>query len=187
MPFSSAALCRTRRTAARTIGRLDLGNIESFSDVLSGDHTHVDPEGVAGACISASCVDYSSASVCAGLEGTREWQVVGAPRVSLHFNHLLVSLVENVFGWTTSNGGQSFAFYRAAMQRLNHTVWEPQRLNSRHLGMGIQSERALVFTSRTECDAHLGEPRRLDLIRHPAVPMKRKLLPIAEVLRRRAE
>ena len=53
--------------------------------------------------------------------------------------------------------------------------------------MGIQSERALVFTSRTELDAQLGEPRRLDLIRLPVVPMKRKLLPIAEVLRRRAE
>ena len=73
------------------------------------------------------------------------------------------------------------------MQRLKHTVWEPQCLNSRHLGMGIQSERALVFTSRTEFDAQLGEPRRLDLIRLPVVPMKRRLLPIAEVLRRRAE
>ena len=76
--------------------------------------------------------------------------MVDAPRVLLHFNHLLVSLVENAFGWITSKGGQSFAFYRSAMQRLKHTVWEPQWLNSRHLGMGIQSERALVplvFTS----------------------------------------
>ena len=92
-------------TAARAIGRLDLGNIEYFSDVLSGDHKHVDPDGVEGACITASCVDYSSAGSCAGLEGTRGWQVVDAPRVLLHFNHLLVSLVENVFGWITSNGG----------------------------------------------------------------------------------
>ena len=101
--------------SARTIGRLDLGNIEYFSDVLSGDHKHADPEGVEGACITASCVDYSSAGACAGLEGTRGWQVVDAPRVLLHFDHLLVSLVVNVFGWITSNDGQSFAFYRTAM------------------------------------------------------------------------
>ena len=105
----------------------------------------------------------------------------------MHFDCLLVSLVENVFGWISANDGKSFAFYRTAMRRLKHTVWTPQRLNSRYLGMGIQSERALVFTSRLEFDEHLGEPRRLDLIRRPSVPMKRKLLPIAEVLRRRAE
>ena len=53
--------------SARAIGRLDLGNIEYFSDVLSGDHKHADPEGVEGACITASCVDYSSAGACEGL------------------------------------------------------------------------------------------------------------------------
>ena len=73
------------------------------------------------------------------------------------------------------------------MQRLKHAVWEAQCLNSRHLGMGIQSERAPVFTSRNEFDAQLGGARRLDLIQLPVVPMKRKLLPIDEVLRRRAE
>ena len=37
---------------------------------------------------------------------------------------MLVSLVANVFGWITSNGGHSFAFYRSAMQRLkHHAIW----------------------------------------------------------------
>lgn len=173
--------------ASRAIGRLDIGEVEYFSDVLSTDHLHVDPVGVEGAVITASCVDYSSAGAQAGLNGTRGWQVVDAPRTLLHFRDLLVTLVENVWGFTEANDGKSFAFYRTAMQRLHHKVYDPQRINSRHLGMAIQSERAFVFTNRIELDGHLGEPRRLDMIRLPRVPMRRKLLPIAEVLRRRSE
>ena len=51
--------------------------------------------------------------------------------------------------------------------------------------MAIQSERTFVFCNREEFDVALGEPRRLDKLRFPMVPMKRKLLPILEVLRRR--
>ena len=173
--------------ASRAIGRLDLGDVEFFENVLSDDHKSVDPEGVEGALITASCVDYSSAGAQEGLNGTRGWQVVDAPRTLLHFRDLLVSLVENVWGWIDANDGKSFAFYSTAMKRLQHTVWPPQRLNSRHLGMGIQSERAFVFTNRSEFDGALGEPRRLDEVRLPKVPMRRKLLPISEVLRRRSE
>ena len=152
--------------------------------MLSSDHLHVDPVGVEGAMITASCVDYSSTGAQAGLNGTRGWQVADAPRSLLHFRDLLVSLVENGWGFTEANEGKSFAFYRTAMQRLHHKVYDPQRLNSRHFGMAIQSERALVFTNRIELDGHLGGPRRLGMIRLPRVPMRRKLLPIAEVLRR---
>ena len=53
--------------ASRAIGRLDLSDIEFFSDVLSGDHVHVDPAGVQAAFITASCVEYSSAGAQAGL------------------------------------------------------------------------------------------------------------------------
>jgi site-specific DNA-cytosine methylase/integrase len=173
--------------ASRAVARLDLGPVEYFEDVLSGDHTRVDPAGVEGAVITASCVDYSTAGSCSGLDGSRGWQIVDSPRVLLHFRDLLVSLVENVFGWITANGGQSFAFYTTAMNRLRHTVWEPQRLNSRHLGMAIQSERAFVFTNRRELDSSLGPPRRLDEIRRPGVPLRRKLAPVAEVLQRRSE
>jgi site-specific DNA-cytosine methylase len=123
--------------ASRAIGRLDIGEVEYFSDVLSTDHLHVDPVGVEGAVITASCVDYSSAGAQAGLNGTRGWQVVDAPRTLLHFRDLLVSLVENTWGFTEANDGKSFAFYRTAMQRLHHKVYDPQRLNSRHLGMAI--------------------------------------------------
>ena len=145
-------------------GWLDLGNIEHFGDVLLGDHKRVDPQGVEGAVITASCVDYSTMGGGAGLEGLSGWQIVDAPRVLLHFRELLVTLVENVFGWVTANEGQSFAFYKTAMQRLRHTVWELQRLSSRHLGMAIQSERAFVFSNRQELDGHLGPPTRLDEI-----------------------
>ena len=164
-----------------------IGEVEFFEDVLSDDHLHVDPDGVEVALITASCVDYSSAGGQAGLNGTRGWQVVDSPRTLLHFRDLLVTIVENVWGWIELNEGSSFAIFCTAMRRLKHTVHPPQRLNSRHLGMAIQSERAFVFTNRSEFDEHLGEPRRLDEIRMPKVPMRRKLLPIAEVLRRRSE
>ena len=131
--------------ASRAIGRLDLGDIEFFSDVLSGDHVHVDPAGVEAAFITASCVDYSSAGSQAGLNGTRGWQIVDSPRVLLHFQELLVVLVENVWGWITANEGKSFAFFQSAMRRLQLTVHPPQNINSRDLGMAIQSERAFVF------------------------------------------
>ena len=173
--------------ASRAVGRLDIGDVEFFEDVLSGDHTLVDPIGVEAAVIAASCVDYSSAGAQAGLNGTRGWQVVDSPRVLLHFRELLVSLVENVWGWISANDGKSFAFYKTAMSRLQHTVHEPQQVNSRNLGMAIQSERAFVFTNRREFDDKLGPPRQLDRISRPSVPMRCKLLPIAEILRRRAE
>ena len=173
--------------APRAVARLDLGPVEYFEDVLSCDHTRVDPAGVEGAVITASCVDYSTAGSCAGLDGSRGWQIVDSPRALLHFRDLLLSLVENVFGWITANGGQSFAFYTTAMNRLQHTVWEPQRLSSRHLGMAIQSERAFVFTNRRELDQSLGPPRKLYKIRRPGVPLRRKLVPIAGVLRRCSE
>ena len=131
--------------ASRAIGRLDLGDIEFFSDVLSGDHVHVDPAGVEAAFITASCVDYSSAGAQAGLNGTRGWQIVDSPRVLLHFQELLVVLVENVWGWITANEGKSFAFFQSAMRGLRFTVHPPQNINSRDLGMVIQSERAFVF------------------------------------------
>ena len=51
----------------------------------------------------------------------------------------------------------------------------------------IQSERAFVFTHRSELDQALGPPRKLDEIRLPGAPLRRKLVPIAEVLRRRSE
>ena len=73
------------------------------------------------------------------------------------------------------------------MSRLQHTVHEPQQVNSRNLGMAIQSERAFVFTNRREFDDKLGPPRKLDRVSRPSVPMRCKLLPIAEILRRRAE
>ena len=174
-------------SASRAVARLGLGEVEFFEDVLSEDHLHVDPDGVEGALITASCVDYSSAGAQAGLNGTRGWQVVDSPRTLHHFRDLLVTIVENVWGWIELNDGSSFAIFCTAMRRLKHTVHPPQRLNSRHLGMAIQSERAFVFTNRSEFDDHLGEPRRLDEIRMPKVPMRRKLLPIAEVLRRRSE
>ena len=53
--------------------------------------------------------------------------------------------------------------------------------------MAIQSERAFVFTNRSEFDVALGEPRRLDEVRLPKVLMRRELLSISEVLRRRSE
>ena len=174
--------------ASRAVARLSLGEVEFFEDVLSDDHLHVGPNGVEGALITASCVDYSSAGAQAGLNGTRGWQVINSLRTLLHFRDLLVTIVENVWGWIELNDGNSFfAIFCTAMRRLKHTVHPPQRLSSRHLGMAIQSERAFVFTNRSEFDEHLGEPRRLDEIRMPKVPMRRKLLLIAEVLRRRSE
>ena len=122
--------------ASRAVGRLDIGDVEFFEDVLSGDHALVDPIGVEAAVITASCVDYSSAGAQAGLNGTRGWQVVDSPRVLLHFRDLLVSLVENVWGWISANDGKSFAFYKTAMSRLQHTVHEPQQVNSRNSGYG---------------------------------------------------
>ena len=53
--------------ASRAIGRLDVGDVEFFENVLSDDHKAVDPEGVEGALITASCVDYSSAGAQEGL------------------------------------------------------------------------------------------------------------------------
>ena len=47
--------------ASRAVGRLDIGDVEFFEDVLSGDHALVHPSGVEAAVITASCVDYSSA------------------------------------------------------------------------------------------------------------------------------
>ena len=69
--------------------------------MLSDDHKHVDPDGAECALITASCVDYSSAGAQDGLNGTRGWQVVDAPRTLLHFRDLLVSLVENAWGGST--------------------------------------------------------------------------------------
>ena len=112
-------------TASRAVARLDLGPVEYFEGALSGDHTRVDPAGVEGAVITASCVDYSTAGSCSGLGGSRGWQIVDSSRVLLHFRDLLVSLIENSFGWITANGGQSFAFLTTAMPRLQHTVREP--------------------------------------------------------------
>ena len=173
--------------ASRAIGRLDLGDIEFFSDVLSDDHVHVDPSGVEAAFIAASCVNYSSAGSQAGLNGTRGWQIADSPRVLLHFRELLGVLVEDVWGWITANEGKSFAFFQSVMRGLRHTAYSPQNINSRDLGMAIQSERAFVFCNREEFGVALGEPRRLDKLRFPTVPMKHKLLPIVEVLRRRGE
>ena len=53
--------------------------------------------------------------------------------------------------------------------------------------MAIQSEHAFVFTNRVEFDEHLGAPMRLDNLRLLIVPMKRKLIPIADLLRRKYE
>ena len=53
--------------------------------------------------------------------------------------------------------------------------------------MAIQSEHAFVFTNLVEFDEHLGAPMRLDNLRLPIVPMKRKLIPIADLLRRKYE
>ena len=33
-----------------------------------------------------------------------------------------------------------------------------------------------MFTNRIELDGHLGDPRRLDMVRLPRVPMRRKLV-----------
>ena len=57
--------------ASRAVARLDLGPVEYFEDVLPGDHTRVDPAGVEGAVITASCADYSTAGSCSGLDGSR--------------------------------------------------------------------------------------------------------------------
>ena len=171
--------------ASRAVGRLEIGDVEFFEDVLSGDHTLVDPIGVEAAVITASCVDYSSAGAQAGPNGTWGWQVVDSPRVLLHFRDLLVSLVENVWGWISANDGSSFLFFTKRPCRGFST--EPQQVNLRNLGMAIQSERAFVFTNRREFDGKLGPPRRLDRISRPSVPMRCKLLPIAEILRRRVE
>ena len=155
--------------------------------MLSGDIVHVDPEDVENAVITAACVDFSEAGAQKGLNGKRGWQVVDSPRALLHFHSLIFSLVENVWGWITAHNGQAFAFYTTAMKRLHHDVWPPQNVNSKHLGECIQSERAFVFTNRKEVSEMLGPPKRIDLIRRPPTNLRRKLLPLREVLRRRAE
>ena len=123
--------------------------VEFFEDVLSDDHLHVDLNGVEGALISASFVDYSSAGAQAGLNGTRGRQVIDSPRTLLHFLDLLVTIMENVWGWIWGwielNDGNSFAMFCTTMRRLKHTAHPPQHPNSRHLGIAIQSERAFFF------------------------------------------
>ena len=48
--------------ASRAIGRLDVGDVEFFENVLSDDHPNADPDGVECALITASCVVYSTAA-----------------------------------------------------------------------------------------------------------------------------
>ena len=90
-------------------------------------------------------------------------------------------------GWNAIERGQVLCVLPSQLRGLRHTVYPPQNINSRYLGMVVQSERVFVFCYREEFDVALGEPRRLDKLRFPMVPMKRKLLPISEVLRRRGE
>jgi len=39
-----------------------------------------------------------------------------------------VVLVENVWGWITTNEGKSFAFFQSAMRRLQLTVHPPKNI-----------------------------------------------------------
>ena len=85
--------------ASRAIGRLDLGDIEFFSDVLSGDHAHVDPAGVEAAFITASCVDYSSAGAQAGrIEQIRERGVLRVGVSDLDVDRLPVMSADRTSG-----------------------------------------------------------------------------------------
>ncbi|MAV11925.1 MAG: hypothetical protein CL861_00440 [Cyanobium sp. MED843] len=173
--------------ASRAVSRLDVGDVEFFADVLSEEHKCVDERDVEGALASPACVDYSTAGSQRGLNGRRGWQAVDCPRTFLHFQFLLTTLVENVYGWITAHGGQSFQFYVVAMGRLKHVVHAPWRLDSKFLSQGIQSERAMVLSNRKEFHPKLGAPRALGEVRRAAVPMKRYLLTAAEVGRRRFE
>ena len=68
--------------------------------------------------------------------GTRGWQVADSPRTLLHFRDLLITIVENVWGWIELNDGNSFAIFCTAMRRLKHTVHPPQRLSFSSFGNG---------------------------------------------------
>ena len=125
--------------------------------MLSGDHKYVDPEGVEAALITASCVDYSSAGTQAGLNGTRNWQVVDSPGVLLHFSNLLISLATTFF---LSLPSTTVASYGATAQRPTGSHrglvlrWWRSRLSPRVFLAKC------IFTAAVQCAQRTGKGDR---------------------------
>ena len=96
--------------------------------MLSGDHKHVDSEGVEAALINVSCVDYSSAGAQAGLAGGGRTE--GA--ASLLFASVDLSCRERLGLGHSERRRIVRVFLKTAMKRLRHTVHEQcERLNLR--------------------------------------------------------
>ena len=72
--------------ASRAVGRLDVGDVEFFENVLSDDHKHADPDGAEYALITASCVDYSSAGAQAHKTDRNAWEINLGDEESIFFS-----------------------------------------------------------------------------------------------------